>query len=116
MISGIITHPPWSLIVNTAGERQIIYGYGVENCQSATLTAKFGAYELSTVVSTFELGFTKGRLVHRLAARAMLNQWDTGSYHPVCVVAITGGLYFFLTFTKFLSLFLLFIYYFVCVA
>ena len=65
------------------GERQIIYGYGVENCQSATLVAKFGAYDLSTVVSTFEMGFTKGRLVHRLAARAMLNQWDTGSYHPV---------------------------------
>ncbi|KAK3773376.1 hypothetical protein RRG08_023253 [Elysia crispata] len=60
-----------------SGSQQIIYGY-VPNCTMANLKAVVGGQEVSTVVSTSELSITEGLLVHRLTARAIIQDWETG--------------------------------------
>jgi len=61
------------------GDRKIIYG-SADYCTQATLEAKSGDRELSTLVSTHELAFKKGRMLHILAARAMIRDWADGNY------------------------------------
>jgi len=59
------------------GERQIIYGF-VPNCTMATLHAFLNEQHLETVVSAPELLMTKGKMLHRLAARSMIRDWEDG--------------------------------------
>jgi len=74
-----VLQAPHQIVSLFNGERQIIYGY-VDNCKIATLNAKVGTNELSTVVSTHDLSFTKGLILHQLAARSMIRDYDDGSY------------------------------------
>ncbi|GFR66346.1 poly [ADP-ribose] polymerase [Elysia marginata] len=60
-----------------SGSQQIVYGY-VPNCTMVTLKAEVGGQEVSTVVSTSELSITEGLLVHRLTARAIIQDWEAG--------------------------------------
>jgi len=62
-----------------SGERQIVYGL-VDYCTQATLNAQYQNQEISTMVSTQELSFTKGNLIHSLAARGMIRDWNDGNY------------------------------------
>lgn len=59
------------------GERRVVYGF-VPRCTMATLTARVGCRQLSTVVSTSELSKTEGKVLHRLTARAILQDWSDG--------------------------------------
>ncbi|XP_065065834.1 protein mono-ADP-ribosyltransferase PARP4-like isoform X2 [Rhopilema esculentum] len=60
------------------GYRQVIYGF-VPHCRMATLSAKIGDRELSTMVSTTDLNVTTGKILHRLAARAVIKDWEDGT-------------------------------------
>ncbi|KJE92815.1 polymerase [Capsaspora owczarzaki ATCC 30864] len=60
------------------GSRQIVYGF-VPFCRMATLKARVDGMEVETMVSTHDLAVTKGRMLHQLAARAVIRDWDTGS-------------------------------------
>ncbi|RUS77622.1 hypothetical protein EGW08_014622, partial [Elysia chlorotica] len=60
-----------------SGSQQIVYGY-VPDCTMANLRAVVGGQEVSTVVSTSELSITQGLLVHRLTARAIIQDWEAG--------------------------------------
>ncbi|GFO43316.1 poly [ADP-ribose] polymerase, partial [Plakobranchus ocellatus] len=60
-----------------SGSQQIVYGY-VPNCTMANLKAVVDGQEVSTVVSTSELSITEGLLVHRLTARAIIQDWEAG--------------------------------------
>ena len=57
----------------------------------ATLCAKIGRKEVSTMVSTSDLAVTQGRILHQLTARALIRDWIEGSLaedrmqHEVCV-------------------------------
>ena len=44
-----------------SGSRQVVYGF-VPHCKQATLRAKIGSKHVDTMVSTSELGMTKGRV------------------------------------------------------
>ncbi|XP_070191086.1 protein mono-ADP-ribosyltransferase PARP4-like [Littorina saxatilis] len=59
------------------GTRQVIYGF-VPNCTMAFLSAVVGGQEVSTVVSTSDLAITTGQIVHRLTARAIIQDWEAG--------------------------------------
>ncbi|KAL6044894.1 Protein mono-ADP-ribosyltransferase parp4 [Balamuthia mandrillaris] len=74
-----ITQAPNQLTSLFNGERQIVYGF-VDYCTQATLQAKNGEQEMSTTVNTHELGFTKGSIVHTLAARGLIRDWEDGNY------------------------------------
>jgi len=63
------------------GERQIVYGL-VDYCTAATLRAKNGEIELSNMVSTQELSFTRGSILHTLTARAMIRDWYMWQHQP----------------------------------
>ncbi|XP_076466190.1 uncharacterized protein LOC143297656 [Babylonia areolata] len=60
-----------------SGTRQVVYGF-VPNCTMAFLSAVVGGQEVSTVVSTSPLSITSGLVVHRLTARALIQDWETG--------------------------------------
>ncbi|XP_013399831.1 poly [ADP-ribose] polymerase 4-like [Lingula anatina] len=60
------------------GSRQVVYGF-VPNCMQATLKAMIAGFEVSTVVSTSDLSITKGKILHRLTAKAILRDWEEGS-------------------------------------
>ena len=45
----------------------------------ATLCAKIGRKEVSTMVSTSDLAVTQGRVLHQLTARALIRDWIEGS-------------------------------------
>ncbi|KAL8624962.1 hypothetical protein ACOMHN_039849 [Nucella lapillus] len=59
------------------GTRQVVYGF-VPNCTMALLSAVVAGQEVSTVVSTSELAITEGLVVHRLTARALIQDWEAG--------------------------------------
>ncbi|KAL8613683.1 hypothetical protein ACOMHN_029775 [Nucella lapillus] len=59
------------------GARQVVYGF-VPNCTMAFLSAVVGGQEVSTVVSTSDLAITTGLVVHRLTARAVIQDWEAG--------------------------------------
>ena len=57
-----------------SGSRQVVYGF-VPHCKQATLRAKIGSKHVDTMVSTSELGMTKGRV-------------RIGSVYIVCVCGL----------------------------
>ncbi|XP_052710583.1 protein mono-ADP-ribosyltransferase PARP4-like isoform X3 [Crassostrea angulata] len=64
-----------------SSSRQVIYGF-VDNCYMATLKAKIGGQEISTVVSTSDLSVTKGKMLHRLTAKGVIRDWEDGVLSP----------------------------------
>ena len=46
-----------------SGSRQVVYGF-VPHCKQASLKAKVGTKEVETMVSTSDLGTTKGKVSH----------------------------------------------------
>ncbi|NXU50981.1 PARP4 polymerase, partial [Turnix velox] len=61
-------------------ERLLVYGF-VPYCTQATLNAIINDQELQTVVSTTELQKTTGTVLHKLAARAFINDYEDGILH-----------------------------------
>ncbi|KAM6146970.1 protein mono-ADP-ribosyltransferase PARP4 isoform 2-T3 [Phoenicopterus ruber ruber] len=61
-------------------ERLLVYGF-VPHCTQATLRAVINDEELQTVVSTTELQKTTGTVLHKLAARAFINDYEDGILH-----------------------------------
>ncbi|XP_048771319.2 uncharacterized protein LOC125677345 isoform X2 [Ostrea edulis] len=60
-----------------SGSRQVVYGF-VKNCTQAKLMAKVDGKEFDTVVSTSELHFTEGKMLHQLATRAVIRDYEDG--------------------------------------
>ncbi|KAM6317090.1 LOW QUALITY PROTEIN: protein mono-ADP-ribosyltransferase PARP4 [Aegotheles albertisi] len=61
-------------------ERLLVYGF-IPHCTQATLRALINGQELQTVVSTTELQKTTGTVLHKLAARAFINDYEDGILH-----------------------------------
>ncbi|XP_014821626.1 PREDICTED: poly [ADP-ribose] polymerase 4 isoform X2 [Calidris pugnax] len=61
-------------------ERLLVYGF-IPHCTQATLRAIINDQELQTVVSTTELQKTTGTVLHKLAARAFINDYEDGILH-----------------------------------
>ncbi|XP_009888954.1 PREDICTED: poly [ADP-ribose] polymerase 4 [Charadrius vociferus] len=61
-------------------ERLLVYGF-IPHCTQATLRAVINDEELETVVSTTELQKTTGTVLHKLAARAFINDYEDGILH-----------------------------------
>ncbi len=59
------------------GRRVVAYAF-VQNCQQATLKANINGHELSTVVTCPELCITRGDLIHKLAAKCLIDDWQSG--------------------------------------
>ncbi|EGG19008.1 type A von Willebrand factor domain-containing protein [Cavenderia fasciculata] len=61
-------------------QRQVIYAFsGI--CTRATLTCQApGGGLLTNTVHTPEIGFIRGSLIHKLAARSMIREYNDGSY------------------------------------
>ncbi|CAI5773211.1 protein mono-ADP-ribosyltransferase PARP4 [Podarcis lilfordi] len=58
-------------------DRLLIYGF-ISHCTQATLNALIDDKELQTVVSTTELQKTTGTMLHKLAARAFIRDYEQG--------------------------------------
>ncbi|XP_070605865.1 protein mono-ADP-ribosyltransferase PARP4 isoform X1 [Erythrolamprus reginae] len=58
-------------------ERLLVYGY-IFNCTKAILKAQVNNQELHTLVSTSELQKTTGTILHKLAARAFIREYEQG--------------------------------------
>ncbi|XP_026564599.1 poly [ADP-ribose] polymerase 4 isoform X2 [Pseudonaja textilis] len=58
-------------------ERLLVYGF-VHNCTQAILKAQVDNQELYTLVSTSELQKTTGTILHKLAARAFIREYEQG--------------------------------------
>ncbi|XP_042313185.1 M-phase phosphoprotein 8 [Sceloporus undulatus] len=61
-------------------ERLLVYGF-ISNCTQATLHALIDNQELQTMVSTTELQKTTGTMLHKLAARAFIRDYEQGVLH-----------------------------------
>ncbi|KAH0625127.1 hypothetical protein JD844_033266 [Phrynosoma platyrhinos] len=61
-------------------ERLLVYGF-ISNCTQATLHALIDNQELQTMVSTTELQKTTGTMLHKLAARAFIRDYEQGILH-----------------------------------
>nr|XP_034334282.1 protein mono-ADP-ribosyltransferase PARP4 isoform X4 [Crassostrea gigas] len=72
---------PQQITALFSGSRQVVYGF-VDNCYMATLKAKIGGQEISTVVSTSDLSVTKGKMLHRLTAKGVIRDWEDGVLSP----------------------------------
>ena len=59
-----ILQAPQEIVSLFSGSRQVVYGF-VPHCKQATLRAKIGSKHVDTMVSTSELGTTKGRVRER---------------------------------------------------
>ena len=59
------------------GFRQIVYGFA-SDCMQATLSATFNGCPMTTTVTSSELQITHGSVLHALAARAIIRDWDEG--------------------------------------
>jgi len=59
------------------GRRVVAYGF-VMNCQQAVLKAVVDGIELSTVVTCPELCITRGDIIHKLTAKALIDDWQNG--------------------------------------
>nr|XP_034299736.1 serine/threonine-protein kinase fray2-like isoform X1 [Crassostrea gigas] len=60
-----------------SANRLVVYGF-VKNCTQAILKAKVDEQEFETIVSTTELNFTEGKMLHQLAARAVIRDYEDG--------------------------------------
>ena len=60
------------------------------HCRAATLVAQLGDAHLETLVSVDNLSVTEGTLLHKLTARALIRDYETGMLsedqrlHEVC--------------------------------
>ncbi|XP_036108057.1 protein mono-ADP-ribosyltransferase PARP4 [Molossus molossus] len=61
-------------------DRLLVYGF-IPHCTQATLCALIHEKEFSTMVSTTELQKTTGIMIHRLAARALIRDYEDGILH-----------------------------------
>ncbi|XP_048454258.1 protein mono-ADP-ribosyltransferase PARP4 [Rhincodon typus] len=61
-----------------SNSRLLIYGF-VPHCTQAKLSAVINDQEVCTVVSTTELQKTKGKILHRLTAKALIGDYENGS-------------------------------------
>ncbi|XP_067947430.1 protein mono-ADP-ribosyltransferase PARP4-like [Watersipora subatra] len=59
------------------GNRIVVYGFA-SNCFMATLQAVIDGREVSTVVSASPITASTGLTIHRLAARAVIQDWENG--------------------------------------
>ncbi|XP_033740043.1 protein mono-ADP-ribosyltransferase PARP4-like isoform X2 [Pecten maximus] len=64
-----------------SGSRMVVYGF-VQNCSSATLTAEIGDQEITALVTKSDRYVTKGKILHRLAAKAIIRDWEDGLLSP----------------------------------
>ncbi|XP_069141939.1 protein mono-ADP-ribosyltransferase PARP4-like isoform X2 [Argopecten irradians] len=64
-----------------SGSRMVVYGF-VKNCSSATLTAEIGDQEIAALVTKSDRYVTKGKILHRLAAKAIIRDWEDGLLSP----------------------------------
>ena len=69
---------PHEIVSLFSGSRQVVYGF-VPHCKQATLRAKIGSKHVDTMVSTSELGMTKGRV-------------GTGAMYNVCLASFPSTL------------------------
>jgi poly [ADP-ribose] polymerase len=60
-----------------AGCRTVVYAFA-DNCTSCTLHAEINGVRVSTFVSTSEIAVVRGTLLHTLAARAIVRDWEEG--------------------------------------
>ena len=60
------------------GRRLVIYAFVDFDCQQVELKATVGGQEVSTVVYCPELLITKGSLIHKLTAKALIDDWQHG--------------------------------------
>ncbi|XP_056145219.1 protein mono-ADP-ribosyltransferase PARP4 isoform X2 [Lampris incognitus] len=56
----------------------LVYGF-VPHCAQASLLGKLGGQEIQTMVSTSELQKTRGTILHKLTARAIIKDYEDGS-------------------------------------
>ncbi|GCC28753.1 hypothetical protein chiPu_0007187 [Chiloscyllium punctatum] len=61
-----------------SNSRLLIYGF-VPHCTQAELSAVINDQEVCTMVSTTELQKTKGKILHRLTAKALIGDYENGS-------------------------------------
>uniref|UniRef100_A0A8D0N411 Poly [ADP-ribose] polymerase n=1 Tax=Sus scrofa TaxID=9823 RepID=A0A8D0N411_PIG len=61
-------------------DRLLVYGF-IPHCTQATLCAIIQDKKYSTVVSTTELQKTTGTMIHKLAARALIRDYEDGALH-----------------------------------
>ncbi|XP_017403713.1 protein mono-ADP-ribosyltransferase PARP4 [Cebus imitator] len=61
-------------------DRLLVYGF-IPHCTQATLCALIQEKEFSTMVSTTELQKTTGTMIHKLAARALIRDYEDGILH-----------------------------------
>ena len=62
------------------GMRLTVYRF-IENCHKATLTAIIGGQEFVTTVFSSMMTTTRGRILHCLTARAIIDDYDNGLLH-----------------------------------
>ncbi|XP_051051583.1 protein mono-ADP-ribosyltransferase PARP4 [Phodopus roborovskii] len=61
-------------------DRLLVYGF-IPHCTQATLCAFIQEKEFHTMVSTTELQKTTGTMIHKLAARALIRDYEDGILH-----------------------------------
>ncbi|XP_055988932.1 protein mono-ADP-ribosyltransferase PARP4 [Sorex fumeus] len=61
-------------------ERLLVYGF-IPHCTQACLCALIQEKEFSAMVSTTELQKTKGTMIHKLTARALIRDYEDGILH-----------------------------------
>ncbi|XP_057642310.1 protein mono-ADP-ribosyltransferase PARP4 isoform X2 [Chionomys nivalis] len=61
-------------------DRLLVYGF-IPHCTQATLCALIQEKEFHTMVSTTELQKTTGTMIHKLAARALIRDYEDGILH-----------------------------------
>ncbi|XP_073899764.1 protein mono-ADP-ribosyltransferase PARP4 isoform X2 [Castor canadensis] len=65
-------------------DRLLVYGFA-PHCTQATLCALIQEKEFSTIVSTTELQKTTGTIIHKLAAQALIRDYENGILHDDAV-------------------------------
>ena len=70
-------HSPVAMTSIFSGRKIVCYGF-MPNCTQVTLKANVNGYEFSSTVSCSELTTTRGNLVHKLAAKSLINEYQCG--------------------------------------
>ncbi|XP_041092549.1 protein mono-ADP-ribosyltransferase PARP4-like [Polyodon spathula] len=63
-----------------SGNQLLVYGF-VPHCTQAALSGVVNNQEIQTMVSTTELQKTKGTMLHKLTARAIIRDYEYGNLH-----------------------------------
>ncbi|XP_054829757.1 protein mono-ADP-ribosyltransferase PARP4 [Eublepharis macularius] len=75
-----LTYAPAQIQSLFNNEHLLVYGF-ISRCTQATLNALIDDQELQTMVSTTELQKTTGTMLHKLAARAFIKDYEQGILH-----------------------------------